>query len=244
MPLDITRFLVNRAVIERQGVPEADVNRLALVPSVLGGPLGVSVATAAVIGQNNAAPPPAAGSEQPAPGGGTGGTPGTVKIPDMAGWRLQDATDELTKLKLDPRTGRDPRAEAERVVRTDPPAGSRVSEGTLVVVFAGTRDGGGAGEPGPVTLPPMEGWRVADALEEAKELGLVAKVGTDPRGEVDRVYRTDPGPGAVPAGADVFVFTGAAPPPKAAAKKKAPARKAPARRAAPAVPPPGGMATP
>jgi serine/threonine-protein kinase len=212
MPFDITRFLVNRAVIERQGVPEADVNRLALVPSVLGGPLGLSVATAAVLGQNNAAPPPVASPPAPAPGGGTGGTPGTVTVPEMRGWRVDDAEAELTGLKLVPSVGRDPRGARDRVLRTEPAAGSTVAPGAAVVIFAGSGDQPpGEPPPGGKAIPEMAGWQLADALEELKGLGVEAQVGTDPRAKPNRVVRTDPPAGApIPTEGPVVVFAGPA----------------------------------
>lgn len=144
MAIDIMRFVLNRTIIERRGAPAEDAGRLALVPSVLNVPLGVSAAIATVVGDRaRPAPPPATGET---PSSGTG----TVKIPRLRGSSIEDAAARLDKLGLRPAFGIAEEGQEGKVSATVPAEGTAVPAGSHVILLVPNGPGG----PAPTEHPP------------------------------------------------------------------------------------------
>ncbi len=125
MAFNTMRFLLNRAVIRRQGVPEADTTRLALVPSLVEMPLATSLVVATVVGRN-AAPPPAPPVEQ-------------VVVPKVVGQTEASAKAVLEKSGLEAGHEDAPGTKGQ-VVASRPKEGDLVDKGGTVVLVVGAGD--------------------------------------------------------------------------------------------------------
>jgi hypothetical protein len=130
----VPRVIVNRAIIERQGVLPDDATRLALVPSIISVPFVQSVLIASAIGRNAA--PVDVPDEEAAPVGVTPTTtePTPVKVPKLAGLDLKAALDALSAVGLQsrhvgPSTG--------VVIEQQPPAGATISSDGEVLIVLG-----------------------------------------------------------------------------------------------------------
>ncbi len=122
--MDIVRFLINRAVIARQGPSTAVATRLAIPATILDVSLPESVVISTVLGRNQAPPPsPAA--------------PAGVVVPDLVGKPLDEARDALDNLGLRVAVEQTTEGQPATVVATDPKAGVSVPPGSRVVVIVG-----------------------------------------------------------------------------------------------------------
>lgn len=88
MPFEPFRFLINRAVIENQGVESDRAAQLALVPSVLNVSMAESLVVATVVGRNNATP------------ASTGASDAVAEVPRLLGENVDKAEGILTGMGL------------------------------------------------------------------------------------------------------------------------------------------------
>ncbi len=96
------------------------------------------------------------------------GTPAKVPIPSLVGQQAEAARQELTRIGLKPALEQaDSRVdEIGKVVRTDPPEGAQVDEGSTVRLFVGKG-------PTEVRVPKVVGSTVTDADQILRNEGLV-----------------------------------------------------------------------
>ncbi|MGH8966355.1 MAG: PASTA domain-containing protein, partial [Actinomycetes bacterium] len=88
-----------------------------------------------------------------------------VQIPDLSGYDLDDAEQELRKLGLKPEFS-DGSDENDRVSGTNPPAGTKVQPGSEVEILTGDSSGGD------IRMPNVEGLPLAQAKDRLAEEGI------------------------------------------------------------------------
>jgi PASTA domain len=136
------QFFVGRGIIARQGVPQDEATRLALVPGLLELPLVSAVLLSTAIGRSRA---PAAAAAEPAP-------EAFVKVPDVTTKGFDRAKSQLENVGL-VATKRDvvvdDKNEDGKVVHQDPKGGEVVSSGTIVML-----DVGKLAQPAPAPAQP------------------------------------------------------------------------------------------
>ena len=93
-----------------------------------------------------------------------------LEIPDLTGKYVGDAEDILSKMGLDHivRTQEDDSVEPDKVIRTDPPAGQQVEQGTQVVLYVSR-----AKTDAVVKVPKVIGYTLESATEKLTALGFV-----------------------------------------------------------------------
>lgn len=93
-----------------------------------------------------------------------------LEIPDLTGKYVGDAEDILSKMGLDHivRTQEDDSVEQDKVIRTDPPAGQQVEQGTQVVLYVSR-----AKTDAVVKVPKVIGYTLESATEKLTALGFV-----------------------------------------------------------------------
>lgn len=158
MAFDAFRFILNRSIIENQGVPRDQSTRLAFIPAIMGGPLAQSVVISTVIGRNNRPPPPPAEEpEEPEP------PVELVAVPLLLDELADSAVSRLEELGLGAAID-EVRAEKDkvgRVVEQDPREGL-LPVGSVVKLMVGKQHQptpevtGPAGQPGRLA-PPARG---------------------------------------------------------------------------------------
>ena len=133
--MDLQRILVNRAVIEGQGVPREQATRLAIVPSVVDMPLTQSLVLAFAVGRK-AAPAPAP-AEPPHD---------IIKVPELVGDREEAARRKATGFRI--AIEGTPDGKGGKIVSQEPPAGTKAEPGSrLVLVIGAPQQGGPAAAP-------------------------------------------------------------------------------------------------
>ncbi len=95
-----------------------------------------------------------------------------LEVPELTNWYVGDAEDELSKLGLDHivRTQEDSSVEADHVIRTDPPAGQQVEQGTQVVLYVSRPKTDTV-----VKVPKVIGYTLENAQEKLIALGFVVE---------------------------------------------------------------------
>ncbi|MFC5998849.1 Stk1 family PASTA domain-containing Ser/Thr kinase [Quadrisphaera sp. GCM10027208] len=125
--------------------------------------------------------------------------PGNVNVPDLEGRTQEEARTALQELGLEPgvvTTEDSPDHDAGQVVRTIPPAGQSVPEGTQIDLVLSS---------GQVELPDLVGTPYPEARAELLDLGLQVVIERQPTDEQepDAVVSQDPAPGRVERGSVV-----------------------------------------
>lgn len=92
-----------------------------------------------------------------------------LEVPNLTGSYVGDAEDTLSKLGLDHivRTQEDDSVEADRVIKTDPPAGQQVEQGSQVVLYVSR-----AKARATVKVPKVIGYSLESATEKLTALGF------------------------------------------------------------------------
>lgn len=92
-----------------------------------------------------------------------------LEVPDLTGSYVGDAEDTLSKLGLDHivRTQEDDSVEADRVIKTDPPAGQQVEQGSQVVLYVSRAKASAT-----VKVPKVIGYSLESATEKLTALGF------------------------------------------------------------------------
>lgn len=92
-----------------------------------------------------------------------------LEVPDLTGSYIGDAEDTLSKLGLDHivRTQEDDSVEADRVIKTDPPAGQQVEQGSQVVLYVSRAKASAT-----VKVPKVIGYSLESATEKLTALGF------------------------------------------------------------------------
>lgn len=92
-----------------------------------------------------------------------------LEVPNLTGSYVGDAEDTLSKLGLDHivRTQEDDSVEADRVIKTDPPAGQQVEQGSQVVLYVSR-----AKTSATVKVPKVIGYSLESATEKLTALGF------------------------------------------------------------------------
>lgn len=92
-----------------------------------------------------------------------------LEVPDLTGSYVGDAEDALSKLGLDHivRTQEDDSVEADRVIKTDPPAGQQVEQGSQVVLYVSRAKASAT-----VKVPKVIGYSLESATEKLTALGF------------------------------------------------------------------------
>lgn len=145
----VPRLLVNRALIERQGVVRDQATRLALVPTLVDVSLPQSVALAVVVGRNAAPPVPV---KRPVPDRQSDGevpAQEQAEVPALTGEEAERAKENARQRGFRVAVEDDPEGPAGRVTEQDPPAGNLVAARSLLVLRVGTR----TEQPSPATPP-------------------------------------------------------------------------------------------
>lgn len=125
MAFDITRFLVNSLVIERQGVDRDRSRQLALLPSFLDVSMVESLVLSTMVGSR----------EAPAPE-----PPAKVAVPDVVGADVASAKRKLIAAGLEATVDLvDDEKNIDKVVRQDPEADIEVDPGSTVTLFVGKK---------------------------------------------------------------------------------------------------------
>ena len=116
---------------------------------------------------------------------------GTTTVPNLAGFRTDDALEQLRTRKLAP--GRRQEAPSETVaaglvISTDPPAGRAVAPDATVTLVISTG-------PAPRAVPRVLGMRVSRAKKTLEEAGFklgTAKVGSSDRYDEETIIKQEP----------------------------------------------------
>ena len=92
-----------------------------------------------------------------------------LEVPNLTGSYVGDAEDTLSKLGLDHivRTQEDDSVEADRVIKTDPPAGQQVEQGSQVVLYVSRAKASAT-----VKVPKVIGYSLESATEKLTALGF------------------------------------------------------------------------
>lgn len=92
-----------------------------------------------------------------------------LEVPNLTGSYIGDAEDTLSKLGLDHivRTQEDDSVEADRVIKTDPPAGQQVEQGSQVVLYVSRAKASAT-----VKVPKVIGYSLESATEKLTALGF------------------------------------------------------------------------
>lgn len=92
-----------------------------------------------------------------------------LEVPNLTGSYVGDAEDTLSKLGLDHivRTQEDDSVEADRVIKTDPPAGQQVEQGSQVVLYVSRPKASAT-----VKVPKVIGYSLESATEKLTALGF------------------------------------------------------------------------
>ena len=92
-----------------------------------------------------------------------------LEVPNLTGSYVGDAEDILSKLGLDHivRTQEDDSVEADRVIKTDPPAGQQVEQGSQVVLYVSRAKASAT-----VKVPKVIGYSLESATEKLTALGF------------------------------------------------------------------------
>lgn len=138
--------------------------------------------------------------------------PQYADVPNIAGLPQQRATARLEVAGFTVRLGRNmysSKFDAGEVIRTNPPIGTHLKEGTLVTLVLSLG-------PQPVDVPSVKGMSVRDARAELVKAGLKLgpqKHGYSERFEAGQIFKQDPATGQAPEGSEVTVWVSDGPPP-------------------------------
>jgi eukaryotic-like serine/threonine-protein kinase len=134
--------------------------------------------------------------------------PSKVKVPDVVGQPVQNATSTLRRAGLGSNVTEVPNSAPKgRVVAQNPPAGTEVRGGTTVTLLVSSGKGGGGG--GNIGLPNVVGLPVATARNLLAALGFRVGIGYTAGGPRNRVVSQSPGAGTqLPRGAYVTLVVG------------------------------------
>ena len=128
-----------------------------------------------------------------------------VTIPDLQNFLQEDAEERLTTdgLKVEVEEEMSDDVEAGRVIRTDPPAGEEVEEGSTVLLVVSSG-------PDQLQIPDVRGKTQQEAIDQLEELGLKVtgfENDNDPDVEKGRATRTDPVAGTeVATGTEIVLY--------------------------------------
>ena len=128
-----------------------------------------------------------------------------VTIPDLQNFLQEDAEERLTTdgLKVEVEEEMSDEVEAGRVIRTDPPAGEEVEEGSTVLLVVSSG-------PDQLQIPDVRGKTQQEAIDQLEELGLKVtgfENDNDPDVEKGRATRTDPVAGTeVATGTEIVLY--------------------------------------
>jgi penicillin-binding protein 1A len=154
--------------------------------------MAAALAGAPVIGFPAAPPPP---------------PPSKVKVPNVVGQPVQNATSILRRAGLGANVTEVPNSAPKgRVVAQNPPAGTSVPGGTTVTLLVSSGKGGGGGNVG---LPNVVGLPVGTARTLLGALGFQVGIGYTSGGPPNRVVSQSPGAGTqLPRGSYVTLVVG------------------------------------
>ncbi len=134
-------------------------------------------------------------------GNGGGNDGGSAVVPKVTGLSVDLAMQEIRRAGLVGNVS--PQAKGNTVGNQEPPAGTKVSRGSSVMVYGTSRSGGNDG--GSVVVPNVTGLSLDRAMQEIKQAGLVGNVSPQTKG--DTVGNQDPPAGTrVPRGSSVMVY--------------------------------------
>lgn len=96
-----------------------------------------------------------------------------LEVPPLEGLYVGEAEDQLAALGLEPiiRTQPDSNVEPDRVIKTDPPAGQQVEQGTQVVLYVSRAEISSV-----VKVPLLVGYDIEKAKEKLEALDLVLQI--------------------------------------------------------------------
>ncbi len=154
-----------------------------------------------------------------------------AEVPNLAGKTQAEARDLLAGAGLevgDITTADDPKIEKDRVISSDPEAGSSVPTGSVVSLVVSS---------GEVTVPDLKGKPYLEARDILLNLGLGAESQGQEDGSVDpdTVLSQDPGAGSVQQGSTITLTIATAPPPPT--ETEPPPTEPPPTDVSPTVPP-------
>ena len=96
-----------------------------------------------------------------------------LEVPEMTGWYVGDAEDALAERGLEPiiRTQVDDSVTPDHVIKTDPPAGQQVEQGTQVILYVSRAQASTV-----IKVPMLVGYEIEKALEKLSALDLEVSV--------------------------------------------------------------------
>ncbi|MGI5893645.1 MAG: Stk1 family PASTA domain-containing Ser/Thr kinase [Candidatus Merdivicinus sp.] len=96
-----------------------------------------------------------------------------LEVPELTGLYVGEAEDKLADLGLEPiiRTQKDTTVEADRVIKTDPPAGQQVEQGTQVILYVSRAEISSV-----VKVPLLVGYDIETAKQKLEALDLKLQI--------------------------------------------------------------------